>query len=338
MNKKLTMLLFFGVATLAIMIGTEGEAYAFHSCPDGTSAECCGECTAVCTDFCLDAAQQAFVQNLLMEFVYFKGDTVFRPPDYEFRFIPVLNYNRVELEEIQGVNADPGDGRTRNDHHLGIQGAFLDVHLRNVSDNYDFDSVRVGIQPFNADFRGFLFQDSQLGVRLFGTRNNNIFQYNLAWFRRLEKDTNSGLNDVSKDLRDDDVFTANLFWQDLLALGHISQFSLTWNRNREDDFFYNTNDFIERPASLGFERPRDYDVVYAGFSGDGHFGRLNLSHSLYAAFGEQEDGPFAKDKTDIQAFFVAAEASIDFDWIRLRGSALWASGDDDRRYANLHGL
>ena len=99
---------------------------------------------------------------------------------------------------MQGVNVDPREGTTRDDHHVGIQAAFVDKHLRNVSDNYDFDSFRVGIQPFSSDFRGFLFQDNQLGVRLFGTRDNNRWQYNLAWFRRLEKDTNSGLNDVGQ--------------------------------------------------------------------------------------------------------------------------------------------
>jgi hypothetical protein len=50
-----------------------------------------------------------------------------------------------------------------------VQEAFLDYHIRNVSDRYDFDSVRVGIQPFSTDFRGFLFQDNQLGVRCSAT-------------------------------------------------------------------------------------------------------------------------------------------------------------------------
>ena len=59
--------------------------------------------------------------------------------------------------------------------------------------------VRVGIQPFQSDFRGFLFNDQQLGVRLFGNRDNNRFQYNLAAFWRLEKDTNCGLNDIAAD-------------------------------------------------------------------------------------------------------------------------------------------
>ena len=130
---------------------------------------------------------------------------------------------------------------------MGVQALFVDKHLRNVSDRYDFDSIRVGIQPFSSDFRGFLFQDSQLGIRLFGTRNNNVFQYNLAWFRRLEKDTNSGLNDVTQDLRDDDVFIANVYWQDFLKLGLFSQGTVIHNRNREGgQFEYDKNGFILR--------------------------------------------------------------------------------------------
>ena len=68
------------------------------------------------------------------------------------------------------MNADAREGKTRNDHHLGIQAAFIDKHLRNVSDNYDFDSFRIGIQPFSSDFRGFLFQDNQLGRRACSAR------------------------------------------------------------------------------------------------------------------------------------------------------------------------
>ncbi len=273
--------------------------------------------------------QALFNQNLAVELVYYKGDTVFKPPDWEYRFTPVFNYNYTELEEVTGVNADPNDGITRDDNHVGIQAAFVDKHLRNVSDRYDFDSLRVGIQPFSSDFRGFLFQDAPFGVRLFGTRANNRFQYNLAWFRRLEKDTNSGLNDLSEDLRDDDVFVANLYWQDQPQLGFFSQFTVLYNRNREDEFFYDTNEFIQRPASLGQERLRDYDAYYVGYNGDGHFGRLNLTVSAYAAFGEEDGAVFTGEESDIEAFFLAAEPGIDFDWIRLRGSLLYASGDDD---------
>jgi hypothetical protein len=273
--------------------------------------------------------QTLFNQNLAVEFVYLKGDTIFRPPDWEFRFTPVFNYNYTELDEISGVNPDPRDGLDRNDTHVGIQAAFIDYHIRDVSEQYDFDSIRVGIQPFSSDFRGFLFQDAPFGVRLFGNRDNNIFQYNLAWFRRVEKDTNSGLNDVSKDLRDDDIFVANLYWQDQPTTGFFSEFTVVYNRNREDDFLFDENGFIVRPASLGQERPRKYDVTYLGYSGDGHFGRLNLTTSLYFALGEEEGGVFTGEDSDIEAWFFAIEPSLDFDWIRTRVSFLYGSGDDD---------
>ncbi|MCC1497813.1 hypothetical protein [Alcanivorax sp. 1008] len=271
--------------------------------------------------------QSTFNQNLLIELVWLRGDTVFRPPDWEFRFIPVFNFNRSEVEEARALYIDPREGTTRNDDHIGIQGAFMDYHIRNVSDRYDFDSIRVGIQPFNADFRGFLFQDSPFGIRLFGTRDNNIFQYNLAWFRRLEKDTNSGLNDIGAQLRNDDIFVANLYWQDFLKKGFISQLTLLHNRNREDDFFYDNNGFIARPASLGREVPRSYDVTYLGYNGDGHLGRLNLTASLYAAAGTNEPGVMNDERTEVRATFAAFEAGLDINWIRLRATAVHASGD-----------
>lgn len=274
--------------------------------------------------------QEVFAETLLVELVYLKGNTVFRPPDYEFRLTPAFQYNRVEVEETLALNVDPRRGLTRSDRHFGLQAAFYDYHIRDVSENYDFDSVRVGIQPITADFRGFLFNDSPLGVRLFGTRKNNIFQYNLGLFRRLEKDTNSGLNDLGESPRKDDVFIANLYWQDLFKLGLNSQFALLHNRNREDgEFYFDRNGFIARPASFGDERPRRYDVSYLGYSVDGHIDRLNISGSTYYAFGRERNGAFSTEPSDIRAGFAAAELSIDYSWIRPRVSLLYATGDSD---------
>jgi hypothetical protein len=204
------------------------------------------------------------------------------------------------------------------------------MHLRNVSARYDFDSVRVGIQPFTSDFRGFLFQDVPFGVRLFGTRDNNRWQYNLAWFRRLEKDTNSGLNDVGARPRRDDIFVANAYRQDFPVLGFTSQATAVLNVNREGSGpFYNANGFLERPAVLGDERPHDYRVAYLGYSGDGHFGRWNLTATLYAALGRDERHPLAQRAQSIRAGMAAAELSRDFSWVRLRLNALLQSGDKD---------
>ncbi len=276
------------------------------------------------------ADSYVFNENLIISLSLIKGDTAFKPPDYEFRLTPIINFNHVEVEENRVLKADPRLGRHRSDRHIALAEAFFDYHIRNVSDRYDFDSVRIGIQPFSSDFRGFLFQDSQLGVRFFGDRDNNIFQYNLAWFRRLEKDSNSGLNHIQRKIRDDDIFIANLYWQDFPVLGFQSQVTGVYNRNNEaGDFFFNDNEFIERPASFGSERGRNYDVVYLGYNGDGHFDRLNLTTSFYTALGSNRDSAFTDETADIQAFFFAAEPSIDFDWVRLRGSIVYASGDND---------
>lgn len=278
-----------------------------------------------------EGEQTLLNENLLIGLVYYKGDTTFKPPDWEYRLTLVANYNNTHAEQNRALLIDPRDGRARTDSHVGVQELFVDKHLRNVSERYDFDSLRIGIQPFTADFRGLLFIDEQPGLRLFGTRDNNRIQYNLAVFRRLEKDTNSGLNDLGKDLRRDDVYVANLYWQDLLALGHTLEFVLLHNRNREADegLYYNNNGFLNRPASLGLEKPRDYDVSYAGLNGDGHFGRLNLTTLLYYAWGEESQGVFFDGPTDIRAGLIAAEASVDSDWLRWRASLLWASGDTD---------
>ncbi len=274
--------------------------------------------------------QTLWNQNLILALVAYKGDTVFRPPDYELRITPIFNVNYTRVDELRALKIDPSKGPDRTDNHVAIQELFFDVHLRNVSDRYDFDSIRVGIQPFSTDFRGFLFQDNQLGVRLFGNRDNNLWQYNLAWFRRLEKDTNSGLNDITERVRDDDIFIANLYRQDWPVLGFFSQGTVVHNRNREDkELFFDTNGFLQRPASIGAERLRDYDVTYIGYNGDGHIGRLNLTASAYYAFGDESEGLFNGRPSDIRAYFAAAEASVDFDWVRLRVSGLIASGDDD---------
>ncbi|MDI1302464.1 MAG: SH3 domain-containing protein [bacterium] len=274
------------------------------------------------------ARQSTLTETLVINLGLIKGDTTFKPPEYEFRFVPVLNYNRSEVDEPRALRVDPRSGEERRDHFAGIQELFADVHLRNVSERYDFDSVRVGIQPMNLDFRGFLFQDNALGVRFFGNRDNNHWQYNAGWMRRLEKDTNSGLNDPGRSPRRDDVYFANAYRQDFPVAGFTSQLALVHNRNAESGAdYYDKNGFQVRPAVIGDVRPHDYQVTYLGYSGDGHLSRYGLSTSTYLALGHDDYNAVAQKSQTIEAFFHATELSRDFDWIRLRGNFLYASGD-----------
>ena len=259
-----------------------------------------------------------------------KGSTAFMPPEIEYRLTLAYNISYVDVSERRVLFVQPSRGTSRFDNFVGVQEAFVDYHIRNVSDRYDFDSIRVGIQPFQLDFRGFLFNDQQLGIRLFGNRDGNRFQYNLAAIWRLEKDTNSGLNNVTEAPRQDWILHANLYRQDFPFVGFTSQASLTWNANRErGEIKVDDNGFPVRPALIGNLRARNYDVLYIGYNGDGHIGRLNLSLSAYGAYGWDRRNIFTNRTGHIRSWFVAAEPSYDVNWIRLRGAFLYASGDSD---------
>ncbi len=269
-----------------------------------------------------------FSQTFIVGAALTKGSTAFKPPEYEFRTAFAVNFNHVTVPERRVLNVAPSRGTTRSDAFIGVQEFFYDYHLRNTSDRYDFDSLRIGIQPFSSDFRGFLFQDNQLGVRLFGNRDNNRFQYNLAAFWRLEKDSNSGLNAILRTPRQDYVFIANLYRQDLPIPGLTSQISAIWNVNREaDDVQVDTNGFPVRPALLGTLRGRDYDAIYLSYNADGHIGRLNLTFSGTYLTGSNRNNIFTGRRAKLSSYMLAFEPSYDRGWVRLRGSALYASGD-----------
>jgi hypothetical protein len=68
-------------------------------------------------------------------------------------------------------------------------------------------------------------------------------------------------------------------------------------------------------------------VAYLGYSADGHIGRLNLTGSLYEVLGRESEAVFTGRTSRVQASFAAVELSRDFDWVRVRASGLYASGD-----------
>jgi len=173
-------------------------------------------------------------------------------------------------------------------------------------------------------------------VRVFGNYFNNRLQWNLAWFNMLEKDINSGLNSIF-ERRNDHLYIANVYLQDFPVLGFTIQGTVLHNDNDDGDRprKFDKNGFQQRP-NPSFTIPgecsearKNYDVTYLGLNGDGHFGRLNLTFSAYYAFGEEECNEYATRKTDIDAWFLAGEASVDWDWYRLKAFALYQSGDND---------
>lgn len=276
--------------------------------------------------------QLVAAQNIVTSFALINGNTSFKPPEFELRIAPVFGLNYGDIAETGILRIDPAEGPTRTDSFAGLLELFADVHLADLSDRYDFLSSRIGVQRFNADFRGFLFNAEEPGVRLFGNLENNIWQFNLAYFRRIDKDTNSGLNSWFQD-RFEDVVVANLYRQDALMLGHTMLFSVVHREDNagEHPFDYDNNGFLVRPVSLGDQRPKNLQTTYIGIGGDGHFGRINSVAQFYYAFGSESHNQIARQPIDVSAAMAAWELSYDRDWIRYRASLFWASGDSDAR-------
>ncbi|MGB7069157.1 MAG: carboxypeptidase-like regulatory domain-containing protein [Pyrinomonadaceae bacterium] len=270
----------------------------------------------------------SFNQTIQLSFEFFKGRTVFQPRQWAIKISPTFSVpNYLNARENGIVNIDVRRGTNRVDMHASLEEAFAEVKLFDTNDNYDFVSVRAGIQPFIADFRGFLYSDNNLGARIFGAFSNNKSQFNIAYFRQLEKDTNSNLNSL-KELRKQDVYIANYFRQDFLFKGYTIQGVAAYNNDRADTH-YDSNGFLVRPALVGDAREHNIKAGYIGINGDGHIGWLNLSNHYYFAFGEDDFNPIAGRRTDIRAYMGAVEASIDRDWLRYRASVFYASGDKD---------
>lgn len=298
--------------------------------PHGVSAEAPG------AENFFGSGQQTFLdQSIALSFNLFRGDTSFQPQQFRFQFTPVVDLNFLQTQERGIVNANVQAGTNRFDTHTGVQEAFVEAKIRDVSPNFDFVSVRVGIQNFKSDFRGFIFVDSAPGIRLFGNLESNRISYNLAYFFLLEKDTNSGLNTFEP--RHQQVGVANVFIQDFFAKGYTSEFSFHYNYD-QGGIHYDKNGFLVRPAPIGavvaangVPIPHNIRAYYLGWTGNGHIRRLNISNAFYEVLGRDSYNSIAARAVNINAQMGALELSIDKDWLRYRASVFYASGDSATR-------
>ena len=263
-----------------------------------------------------EAQSQFFNNNNFVGSVeLFRGDTVFQPKSWAVRGTIVGN-----------INDNTVAGETATQHTYGIEEAFAEKRLAVLNTSFDFVSIRGGMQNFNSDFRGYLFFDNQLGVRLFGNARSNRDQYNVAFFSMRVRDPVSQLH--SFDSRDQTVVIGNYFIQDFAVPGYTAMFNVHVNHD---------NGVPNDPHAL--------QVTYAGFHGDGKWGPWSVSHAFYQAFGTDDDNRVARTlnggnaaPVDISAQMAALEVSRDADWLRYRGSLFFASGDDRSDPTKAHGF
>jgi hypothetical protein len=289
--------------------------------PSGVSAERPGS-----ERFFGRGGQHVPVTVVRTSFDLFRGDTAYRPVDWRIRVQPAVSVNFVNTAELGAVNFDVRRGTNRLSAHLGLQEAFAEVKLADLSANFDFISVRAGIQELSSDFRGFLSVLEAPGVRVFGTFANSRIEYNAAFFDLLEKETNSGFNEWKR--RDQQVTIGNVYIQDFLTPGYTTSFSVHANRDR-GTLHFDRNGFLVRPTPIGLIGQNEVNAYYLGWAGNGHVGRWNISHAFYQALGHETANPIAAQRVDINAQMAAAELSIDKDWLRIKGSVFYASGDGD---------
>lgn len=286
-------------------------------------------------DFFGHPDQFVYFQNAAISFDLFHGDAGFKPFDWRIRLTPVFNVNNLSVQELGVVSPDALAGTTRTRMFYTLQEYFVEAKLKDTSPYYDFLSLRIGSQPFVSDFRGFIFADTNRGIRLFGNRNANRDQFNLAYFYQAEKETNSGLNTFSN--RQQSVVVANYYRQDFLIPGYTTQLSFHYN-NDEPSTKFDKNRFLVRPDPAGVFQPHELDIFYLGWAGDGHIGRYNLSHAFYWALGHDSLNPIANRPVFVNAQMFAIELSYDRDWARFRSSFLYASGDGNVNNAQASGF
>lgn len=289
--------------------------------------------------------EQEFVdQTFRFTFDLFHGDTSFKPVDWRVRITPEISINDLNVRELGIVGPDVRSGTNRFDTHVGLQEAFAEVKLHDLGPNYDFVSLRAGIQQFNADFRGFLFVDEQPAIRIFGDLHSNQIEYNAAYFQFLEKNTNSGLNTFER--RHQQVVLGNVYLQDFFFPGYTAEFVAAWNKD-DATIHYDDNGFLVRPAPIGNvvnQNPgagpiaHGIRVGYFGWLGSGHIRRFNLTHAFYQAVGEDSFNPIAGRPITVNAQLAAAEVSYDKDWMRYRLSAFYTSGDANPRDGRARGF
>ena len=189
------------------------------------------------------------MQNLAFSFNLFHGDRRRSvPPDWRIQITPEVNVNYLAAQENGVVNFDVRKGTTRLDSHLGLQEGFAEVKLKDLSNQYDFVSLRVGVQILHQRFPRVHFLGPGAGrapVRQSGLEPLSVQP---GLFRDAGKRHQQRLEHVG--YRNQQVMIANLYRQDFIKPGYTIQASFHYDKD-DPSFQYDTDNFLVRPAPIG---------------------------------------------------------------------------------------
>ena len=227
----------------------------------------------------------------------FHGDTVFAPKDWAVRATPIVRWRCGDRNAIsQGCGED-----------VRILEVFGEAKLFEVGRNFDATSARLGLQIFNSDFQGFIYNDVQPGGRLFSELSRNQFKLNIAGFDRLNKEKLSGLNEFKR--REHAVAVASLEWDDFVMPGF--------------------NVLPNIVVSIDDKLNRTLEAYYVGIATNGRLGRFNVNSAVYYVFGQTADNTPDRRSQDISAGMVFAQVAYPIQFAAPRLAVAWATGDRD---------
>ncbi len=92
---------------------------------------------------------------------------------------------------------------------------------------------------------------------------------------------------------------ANLYRQDFIKPGYTIQASFHYDKD-DPSFQYDTDNFLVRPAPIGKVMPHSIRAYYYGLTGDGHFGKLNVTHAFYQVLGTDKFNEIAGQQSQYQ--------------------------------------
>jgi hypothetical protein len=230
----------------------------------------------------------------------FHGDTVFQPKDWALRLAPVMRFRCGDLNAT-----DHGCGE-----YITLQEGFFELKLFEIGQTFDTTSGRIGIQGFNSDFFGLVYNDVQPGLRFFSEIARNQYKVNLAAFDRLNKEKLSALNELDKR-REHQVAVLSLQWDDFLMPGFNILPSVLYSHD-------------EAPAVV---TPGDLDAWYFGLATNGRIGRFNVNSAFYYVTGKTARNTPNARRQDISAATAFAQAAYPIHWLNPRLAVAYATGD-----------
>ena len=193
-----------------------------------------------------------------LSFDLFHGDGAFKPVDWRIKLVPTLGVSNFSFSELAQTSPNVLQGTTRTRDVWALQEAFAEYKLADLGPDYDFVSVRAGNQPFNADFRGFLFSDinrARPALRHAGTRIATSSTWRTSASGR--KTPTPRLNTFND--RGQNLFFANYYRQDFIFPGYTAQVSLNYD-NDPASIKFDKNRFLVRPDPVGNFQPHEVNV------------------------------------------------------------------------------